>query len=577
MPIFSAQAFIGHTERVEAQIIYCAGIDSTQPDTPTSTLVVSTGGRYAYIKIDLSDLPPINEIFVISAWLSFHFGGWKASGEWGYASVATHYCEDDSWTNNTLTWRNKPAFQQGATDTWGFSFIYVGEPYLGFSIEEDIVKTLEAGDKILTEVITWGSGTGETSISGPTLTIEFARGQVYKLRLDVVSTPDVNISKTTIVRIMIGDQTFGEENALIASLRPVFPKSEYASPGNYSLEFRGRCKFSGWQTSGGASVSNPNSPLTQLTIGSDGELIVKCALDWIIYGDEINYPPSFGLNEVFNASERYAEKYEPLISGYLRLVRIYIVEDPAPFELHILGMSDDPTTNAPVEIANPVIIAPEDKGWVQVDLTSQKIWVEKDQTYYISITWLSNAKPVFAEETSSERDLYVHRNNVWTKFYYDIATEHIASTSLEEPVRFIGISTSILCNVSKSEVTEDDSFNIVGNINPGGPSFDNKTVTLTFKRPDGSLLNKTVTTNPWGDYEFSYKPDASGSWSVTASWNGDSFYDGAVSLPVSFTVIAKVGATPFLIEVAIGAAVFAIIIVAIGYGVYRILKRRRQF
>jgi len=572
--IFPDQAFIGHTERVEAQTVYSAGVDSRQPDTPTSSLEVASEGRYVYVKIDLSTLPSINEILIISARLSFRFGGWKASGEWGYASVATHYCGDDSWTNNTLTWRNKPAFQQEATDHWGFSFIYVGEPYLDFSIEEDIVTTLEAGDKILTEVITWGSGTGETTISRPKLTIEYARRPVYNVRLDVLSTPDVDISKTPIVRIKIDGQTFGEEMALIVSERPLFPKSEYASPGNYSLEFRGRCKFSSWETSGGVSVSDPDSPITQLTIGSDGGLVAKCSLDWVIYGDEIDYPPSTGIHESFKASERYAEKYKPLISGYLRLVRIYVFEDPEPFELHILGMTEDPTKDPPLEMASPVRVTPRDEGWTQVDLTSQKIWLEKDQTYYISITWLTEGKPVFASEISPTRDVYRLRDNVWSTFYEGIVTQHMVSISLEEPVKFLGISTSLLCNVSLPKIMEGDSLNVVGRIYPGGPQFNSKTVTLTFKRPDGSTFNRTITTEPFGEYEYSYKPDAPGSWSVTASWNGDNLYDGSVSLPVFFTVEAEEASAP-LLEAIIGGAVL-IIIGAIAYGVYRALKRRKQ-
>jgi hypothetical protein len=433
MIILSAMAeplFIGATETKKADIKESADVNSSQPNTPITDLWVSSDGAYAYIKTDLAKLPPIDEILIISAYLEFVFRNWSASGEWGYVSLAAHYCEDDSWTHTTLTWNNKPSFNSEATDTWGFSIIHMGEQ-LGFNIEADVIKTLESGDTLLTEVIKWNSGDGHTKLSSPELTVVYARKPIYNVLLNAVSdVPNVNITQTPLVSIKIADQTFN--TALI-----VLPKLEYASSGTYTLEFQGRCKFLGWEPNGGISVLNSSNPQTKITIASDGELTAICSLEWAIYGDEEEANPS-DLYQTFNSSESYAEKYTPVVTGYLRLLRVYITDNPAPFELHILGMSEDPTQEAPVDIATPVTITPTGKGWAEINLTSQEIRVEKDQPYYLSITWLSDGEPVFGEAiTTLGRDTYRFRNNAWEKFFADIITQHIVSTSLEEPVKFL--------------------------------------------------------------------------------------------------------------------------------------------
>jgi hypothetical protein len=106
-------------------------------------------------------------------------------------------------------------------------------------------------------------------------------------------------------------------------------------------------------------------------------------------------------------------------------------------------MTDDPTKKAPIDITPAVTVEPTRNGWVEVDLSSQEIRVERDHKYYISIGWLTDKKPVFARATGiSQQDLYAFRNNTWKKFYYGIKIQHIVSRALEETVTFPKISTS---------------------------------------------------------------------------------------------------------------------------------------
>lgn len=68
------------------------------------------------------------------------------------------------------------------------------------------------------------------------------------------------------------------------------------------------------------------------------------------------------------------------------------------------------------------------------------------------------------------------------------------------------------------------------------PAVSGATVTLTLTKPDGTTSTRTTTTDSNGSYSDSYSPDAVGSWSVIASWAGDSTRNGASSPSAPFTV-----------------------------------------
>ena len=130
------------------------------------------------------------------------------------------------------------------------------------------------------------------------------------------------------------------------------------------------------------------------------------------------------------------------------------------------------------------------------------------------------------------------------------------------------ITTALSCSVSKDTITEGNSIVVLGSINA---TLSGKTVTLTYRKPDGSTLNRTITTGSDGSYSDSYTPDATGSWSVTASWEGDSTHTGATSSSKSFVVAPK----PF-IETPLGIATVGVgITVVVVAAVVLVLRKRR--
>jgi PKD repeat protein len=108
----------------------------------------------------------------------------------------------------------------------------------------------------------------------------------------------------------------------------------------------------------------------------------------------------------------------------------------------------------------------------------------------------------------------------------------LGASSSSESFTILQLSTSITCSVLAYEVPLGSSISISGSITP---PIRGTTITLTYTRPDGSTFTRTVTTNP-GDYTDIYKPDVEGSWTVIASWDGDSIYDSSSSSSKSFTI-----------------------------------------
>lgn len=116
---------------------------------------------------------------------------------------------------------------------------------------------------------------------------------------------------------------------------------------------------------------------------------------------------------------------------------------------------------------------------------------------------------------------------------WDGDSSYSGATSVGVPVTVTKISTTVACSVSPSEVTEGGSVTVSGSTSPAVPGA---TLTLTYKKPDATTFTRAVTTGSGGSYSDTYKPDAAGSWSVSASWAGDSTHEGTSSLSTSFTV-----------------------------------------
>ena len=95
------------------------------------------------------------------------------------------------------------------------------------------------------------------------------------------------------------------------------------------------------------------------------------------------------------------------------------------------------------------------------------------------------------------------------------------------------IPTRITCSVEPDTVSKGNSIIVSGTISP---TIIDVSITLTYLIPDGSKLTRTVKTDSNGLFSDSYSPKETGLWSVKASWEGNSNYEGTISKDFMFTV-----------------------------------------
>jgi len=83
------------------------------------------------------------------------------------------------------------------------------------------------------------------------------------------------------------------------------------------------------------------------------------------------------------------------------------------------------------------------------------------------------------------------------------------------------------------------TFSALGYLSSGGQGLGNKPIRLVFTRPDGTVIVSTTTTwGVWfpGVFYATFRPDATGTWSVVAQFLGDSTHGASTTPPRTFTV-----------------------------------------
>ena len=132
------------------------------------------------------------------------------------------------------------------------------------------------------------------------------------------------------------------------------------------------------------------------------------------------------------------------------------------------------------------------------------------------------------------REYAPDRVGVWTvEASWPGDEQHLGSSSAAVSFTVGKATTAISISVSSSEIREGDSITVSGSITPSPGSV---TVVLTYRSPDGSVLNRTVSSASDGSYADTWSPTPRGSWTVFASWAGSENYEASVSSEVSFTV-----------------------------------------
>jgi outer membrane protein assembly factor BamB len=158
--------------------------------------------------------------------------------------------------------------------------------------------------------------------------------------------------------------------------------------------------------------------------------------------------------------------------------------------------------------------------------------------FYVSPTYADGKLYV----TSDQRGMYVLNATDGSKIsWFATPSNSWSSPTLYEGKAYVGnndwnvyciagypqLNSSVTVELAKSEVILGESVVGCGYLVPGMP---NASITLSFVKPDGAVVNVQVTTSENGFFDFTYTPNAIGNWAVTAAWQSDrGYYNSACS------------------------------------------------
>jgi uncharacterized membrane protein len=128
------------------------------------------------------------------------------------------------------------------------------------------------------------------------------------------------------------------------------------------------------------------------------------------------------------------------------------------------------------------------------------------------------------------------------------------------------IATYLTIAVSPTTVKQTNTVTVSGTISP---KIAGAAVTLTYTKPDGTGLTRTVTTDTDGKFSDSIASEDMGSWQVYASWQGDNLHAGARSAATTFQV------TEFSFIDRYGFALGAVVLIVLAAAAVLYFRSRR--
>jgi outer membrane protein assembly factor BamB len=121
------------------------------------------------------------------------------------------------------------------------------------------------------------------------------------------------------------------------------------------------------------------------------------------------------------------------------------------------------------------------------------------------LSWIRTGSKCWSSPTLCKGRMYIG-NHDWNVYCFVDASFPIITTSIDANL-----------NNDTVSLANAESVTVTGQLEPGIP---NAPITVTFVKPDGTTIDRAVTTNEKGAFTISYTPDTAGNWTVTARYNG---------------------------------------------------------
>lgn len=205
-----------------------------------------------------------------------------------------------------------------------------------------------------------------------------------------------------------------------------------------------------------------------------------------------------------------------------------------------------------VELFNPTTSPVNVGGWTLSTTADQTITVTISQgtsiqpygygvyTYYTQ--WLDNVNECVILRDASQRE--VDRTPVlsdsanddysWSRYPNGVDTDSSADWNFQLSTKGTSngkVPSSISCNVNPSQIAAGSVVTVSGLITP---LHNAALVEIALQKPNGSSVKRSVATDPSGSYEDLFFVDQDGTWTLSASWQGDYDHEQAQSATAQF-------------------------------------------
>ena len=275
--------------------------------------------------------------------------------------------------------------------------VWVNE-YKSWDVTEDVKVSRSAGK--LTEVLKfeskedYGDFTFQSKEGSrkPYLMVTYYRPPIYRVNLE--SVQDTGVTSN------VGSITIADERCFL-------PLEILAKPGSYPVTYDSGYVFVRWETSGGISVSDTDSPSTTVTVSGDGVLraVGNAKTIKYFYDDGVYTVSTRGKSK----GDVFLVRFTPLFSGKIKEVTYYFTylsyEKPEnEFKVRVMDSSMS-------DLITPFVQTPESKGWLEVDLSPYNIQVHSGVDFYVGIEFLGSYPNLGADRSAPDgRSLY------WDKY-----------------------------------------------------------------------------------------------------------------------------------------------------------------
>jgi outer membrane protein assembly factor BamB len=205
-----------------------------------------------------------------------------------------------------------------------------------------------------------------------------------------------------------------------------------------------------------------------------------------------------------------------------------------------------------------------DELYVSPSYADGKLYVVTDQRS-IHVLNATNGEKLSRFETDSnswssptlyERKLYVG-NNDWNVY------------CLSE---YPALNSRIAIELATPKIVLGESATGFGNLVPG---IANAPILVSFVRPNGTVIDVRVATFEKGAFNFTYKPDVAGNWTVVAQWQSDKGYYTSSYSELTLMEVTGVPENELPAEYIYAAVIVLVVVIVVLLG-YAYVKRGQE-